>query len=386
MNQYFQGYRKMLRKSQGWLLGAVAVIFLFSASACSQSEPEVQDGPKSPLEKFAGNHARVAWVQDRADGSDTFAFSKNLVLMGYDSRDGKGERQLLDEKSNFYKPIFSPDGNHVIVSDRVDHQIYKVDFKKGKKESLGDGVAVAVWQEPGKDRVWVYALAGDGHENKYLSQKPLVKFRLDKPKKRELVWNKTHLSWSNLDISSDGKMIGGLFPWPHASVLNLEDGRLTRVGKGCWTSLSPDNNKILWIFDGPHRNLNFMQPDTGKKWTTTINGGPEMGGYEVYHPRWSNNFNYFAVTGPYVEGEGGNKIGGGGQKVEVYLGKFSNDLKEVSSWYKVTDNNSADFYPDSWVAESEGSGEAFGKAEPEDVKPLTLSDKWPSSLDKMGFV
>lgn len=46
----------------------------------------------------------------------------------------------------------------------------------------------------------------------------------------------------------------------------------------------------------------------------------------MYHPRWNNHVRFMTMTGPYINGEGGNKIGGGGKKVEIYLGRFSVDL------------------------------------------------------------
>jgi hypothetical protein len=56
------------------------------------------------------------------------------------------------------------------------------------------------------------------------------------------------------------------------------------------------------------------------------------------------------MTGPYKEGEGGNRIRGGGDEVEVYAGRFSPDLKKVEHWFKITDNEKGDFCPDLWLA------------------------------------
>lgn len=359
-------------------------VLMLTLSACSpQSESKAENGSeavvyeKSELEAFTGAHTRVVWVQDQGDGSDSFAAGDNLKVLGYDSRDGKGVRQFTSEVSNYYKPILSPDGQWILVSDRVKHKIFKINFVSGKVKEFAEGVAVDVWQDPKNEKTWVYAFAGDGDENLKLTKKPLVRYRLDKPKKKELIWNKTPLSWSNLDLSLDGQMIGGLFPWPKASVLDVDNGKLTRIGKGCWTSLSPDNNKILWIFDGAHRNLGFTDIRTGAKWTTTINGAPGIEGYEVYHPRWSNHFNYFAMTGPYKEGEGGNKIRGGGKKVELYFGKLANDLKTVSSWYQLTSNDLADFYPDLWIEGAQESGHNYNKLAIESEAASSYTGNWP---------
>lgn len=342
-------------------------------------------GQADPLEQFTGTHTKVVWIQEQGNGGDTFAFGSAFKLMGYDSRDGKGERPLLDETANFYKPILTPDGKKVVVSSRTHHKIFLVDFKKGKKKLLGKGIAVDVWEDPATGTTWVYALAGDGPENKYFSTRPLIRFPLKKPKKREPVWNKTHLSWSNFDLSRDGKFAGGLFPWPHAGILLFEQNIWKQYGKGCWTALSPDNSAILWVFDGLHRNLNFVNPFTAQFWTTAINNAPGIGGYEVYHPRWSNHVRYLTMTGPYVEGEGGNKITGGGQKVEIYIGRFSPDLHSVEGWYQLTHNNAADFYPDVWLENGKDSNFGFSQTGP---LPATGEDalRWPGSKKQVVFL
>ncbi|HIP38436.1 MAG TPA: hypothetical protein EYG88_03460 [Desulfocapsa sulfexigens] len=338
------------------------------------------------LEQFAGAHTRVVWVQEQGNGADTYGFGENFKLMGYDSRDGKKERPLLKQTENFYKPIITPDGKKVVVSSRSRHEIYLVDFKKGKRKSLGKGVAVDVWQDPANGKVWVYALAGDGPENKYFTTHPLVRFPIKKPKKREQVWSKTHLSWSNFDMSRDGKFAGGLFPWPDAGILLFEQNTWKKYGKGCWTSLSPDNSAILWVFDGLHRNLNFVNPFTAKFWTTNINSAPGIGGFEVYHPRWSNHVRFMTMTGPYVEGEGGNKINGGGQKVEVYVGRFSPNLKSIEGWFQVTHNDRADFYPDVWIENGAQSNVSSGKPQPLPVVANGEDADWPGDLGKLVFL
>lgn len=336
---------------------------------------------RHPIEMLTENHTRVAWIQDQGNGSDSYGFGNNFKLMGLDSRDGKGERPLLNEVGNFYKPIFTPDGKFVVVSSRTKHQTYLVDFKKKRKEILGTGVAIEVWQDPADKRLWVYALSGKGHENKYLSKNPIVRYPLDNPSSREIVWDKTAVSWSNFNISQDGKTAGGLFPWPHAGLLRLDKKKWKKYGRGCWTALSPDNRSILWIFDGLHRNLNFVDPFSGKRWITNINNAPGIEGFEVYHPRWSNRIEFLTITGPYVEGEGGNKISGGGKKVEVYIGKFNQELTKVAGWQQVTANEKADFYPDLWIAGTPGVQRAEIEQEQGAPHHISTSNEWPAAKD-----
>jgi hypothetical protein len=81
-----------------------------------------------------------------------------------------------------------------------------------------------------------------------------------------------------------------------------------------------------------------------------INGASGIDGYEVYHPRWSNHPRVMSMTGPYKVGTGANLIAGGGSGVEIYVGRFNSDFNAVESWWQITHNNYADFFPDVWVS------------------------------------
>ncbi|PID72881.1 MAG: hypothetical protein CR992_01110, partial [Desulfobacterales bacterium] len=111
------------------MLNAVAVILVLCAQFFLL--PADIEAAASPLGRWVGAHSRVVWVQDQDKGSDTFGRSRELMLYGYDSVDGRGERPLLSEKGNYFKPLFTPDGKKVIVSDRLQRMIYTVDWKSG---------------------------------------------------------------------------------------------------------------------------------------------------------------------------------------------------------------------------------------------------------------
>ncbi len=337
------------------LLGVWLAIFFFGGVAVAA------EAKGDRVEQWVGTHTRLVWLQDHGNGADSLATGNSLMLYRYDSRDGRGERPLLSKADNYFRPLFTPDGQQVIVSNRLTRRVSLVDWESGKVTDLGEGVAVAVWQEPGrnltpwKSNLWVYCFSGMQPENKYGTSQPLYRFRLDKPKKKELLWSNTNMAWDNVQLSRDGEVLGGLFPWPDGGVLWTKDKRWQRLGQGCWTSLSPDNSKLLWIFDGLHRNIQVHDIKGGRDWTVNINGAPEVGGFEVYHPRWSNHPRFFAITGPYLKGEGGNRIGGGGEKVEIFLGRFDERVEKVEAWLKVTENSRADFYPEVWI---DGGGKA----------------------------
>ena len=346
----------------------------------------------STVRQMTGKHTRLAWVQDQGNGADTFARSSKLMLYGYDSDDGRGERPLVPDVANFFKPLFTPDGQHVIVSDRESRKMYLVEWETGKSRDLGSGVAVEVWQEPRgvlffrKQKTWVYFLHGDRPEKRRgtSTSQPLYRFLLGNSEKKEPVWDKTDITWSNLQMSKDGKVMGGLFPWPHGGVMRPAEQKWQEFGRGCWTSLSPDNSKLFWIFDGLHRNVQMYDIEKGGSWKVSINGPPAVKGLEVYHPRWSNHPRYFVITGPYEKGEGGNKIRGGGEKVELFIGRFDKDARAVEAWVQVTGNGRADFYPDLWIEGGERMKLGDAVAKVIDKRPASVS--WPATRENLVFI
>ena len=86
-------------------LVVLLVSMLFAAVLVPQCEAK---GDR--VEQWVGAHTRLLWVQDHGDGADSLAHGKNLKLYGYDSRDGRGERPLLDRVDNYFRPMFTPDG------------------------------------------------------------------------------------------------------------------------------------------------------------------------------------------------------------------------------------------------------------------------------------
>ncbi|MDP2989016.1 MAG: hypothetical protein Q8O57_00420, partial [Kiritimatiellota bacterium] len=148
---------------------------------------------------------------------------------------------------------------------------------------------------------------------------------------------------------ADGRRSSGQFPWPVCGILELPNGAAKKFGDGCWPSLAPDNSYRLWIFDGAHRNLTLFDSATGRSWVVNINRAPGIGGFEVYHPRWSSHPRFMTMTGPYTVGDSANRIRGGGAGVEIYIGRFSPDFQKIEQWVQVTHNTNADFFPDVWV-------------------------------------
>jgi len=316
-----------------------------------------------PIERVTGAHTRIVWIQDMADGTDIAGSRRRIRLMGYDSRDGLGERPLLDEQSSYTKPLFLASGNRVVFSNRREGTVHVVNWDGTGLTRLGDGFALDTWTNPDTGAEWVYV--GYDESEEPVTYGRVARHRIDRWQRSELVWDKLRVSGDTFQVSEDGRLAGGLFPWPAAGVAELPNGELHRLGRGCWTALAGGHDPLFWIFDGAHRNLTIVpSADREQRWEVRINSAPAIESYEVYHPRWANHPRFLAITGPYTVGTEANKIRGGGEQVEIHLGRFAEDFSAVERWVQVSHNERADFYPDVWIDPSELPSDVMSTSAP----------------------
>ena len=336
----------LLARRPGLVFGAA--ILLTSWACTSEGPPPSQLLATAPTATATDEPwTRVVWTRDLGDGTDYISRGNQLVLMAYDSHDGRGERMLLETVAGYAKPLITPSGGDVIFSDRAKKTVYAVRWDGSDRRRIANGFGLAVWADPETGDEWVYVgRRPKGGSNP--SYRRVYRYRLD-DRKRELVWDAQPVTGNGFQLSADGRYAGGLFPWPHAGVADLTAGTWRVLGEGCWTALAPDGKNLFWYFDGSHRNLTFVDIDTDERWQVPINGAPGINGFEVYHPRWTNHSRYLVTTGPYTVGRRDNKIRSGGHQVEVWLGRFSADFSNVQHWRQITDNDYPDFYPDAWV-------------------------------------
>ena len=312
--------------------------------AAASAEPD----PPTGTARLGPGHTRVVWIQDTGDGTDYNGNGAELLLMGLDSADGRGEHPILSAVSSYAKPYITPAGGQVVFSNRHERGVYVVGWDGTGLRRLADGFALEVWRDPGTGVEWVYVGTGEA-DTRANSYHQVRRHRIDDPGDSELVWDRSPVSEDNFQLSADGRRASGVFPWPDVGLADLVRHRWTKVGEGCWTSLSPGDPSLLWYFDGTHRNLTLVDTTSDERWRIRINGAPGIDGFEVYHPRWSNHPRFFTMTGPYAVGDASNKIRDGGGRVEVYLGRFGEDFRTVEAWTQVTHNGRADFYPDAWI-------------------------------------
>lgn len=321
-----------------------AVSGLLLLAACGRNAPG-STGPGSELFALTGAPARAVWVQ--GDGTDPRAAGDQLILMGLDTQDGRGERTILADRRSYVKPMITPRGNRIIFSSRVEPgppETFIVNFDGSGFRKLGPGFALAIWENPVDESEWVYV----GTDNIKHDFKTVTRFPIDAPDKREPVWNASLVSMDTFQVSADGRLAGGLFPWPHAGIADLKKGTVTRLGDGCWPGLTRARGPLFWYFDGAHRNLTMVDVAAESRWMVNINSAPGFDGAEVYHPRWTNHPRFMTISGPYNQG-GPNQARTGGPQVEVYLGRFSQDFARIEAWARVTNNSGGDTYPDVWL-------------------------------------
>ena len=330
------------------------------------------------LRAVTGAHARMVWMQAIDPASiDIFGRRDNFRLMGTDTDDGFGVREILPGPLSCRKPMLTPDGRRVVCTDFPRARIFVVNWDGTGRRYLSNGYATDVLNDPATGRTWVYAITGPLSGGAF-SGRPLIRFDLDRPDVRETVWDQTDVSLDNFHVSDDGRHAAGQFPWPQAGIADLAKGTWAPLGNGCWTSLAPDGSGA-WFFDGPHRNLLFQDSKSSGTRTIPIHVAPDIRGFEVYHPRWSNHRQFFCMSGPYHGGEADIGIFGAGREVEIYAGRFSADFQRVERWVKVTLDEQPDFFPDLWIDPSRPV--AFDPADIEAASAVAVVAAGPIVVD-----
>jgi hypothetical protein len=312
------------------------------AAACG-SAPNVA---QSPVRAFTGAHTRIVWVQQ--DGKDPEAVGDALILLGYDSDDGRGERVILGERGSYVKPLLTPDGQQIIYSTRPKPgpaEVFIVNWDGSDRRKLGDGFALGVWRDPDNGRQWVFA----GTDMTNWEFATIWRFPIDDPAARAIAWNGAPVSIDNFQVSADGRFAAGMYPWPEAGVADLHAGTLKKFGQGCWPALTTARGVLYWYFDGAHRNLTMVDVEAGGRWIVNVNGAPGFEGAEANHPRWTNHPRFMTLSGPYNLG-GPNQARAGGPQVEIWLGRFSEDFSRIEAWSQVSRNGGGDSLPDAWIA------------------------------------
>jgi hypothetical protein len=328
---------------------ALAAAGLATAPGCENpAVPPPSPPPASDVKTQPERAFRVVWCQDRAGKKDVYALGDGLFLMGYDSADGRGEREIVPGPSNYSRPLITPGGDRVVFSDRAQRKVFIVDWDGSGLTEIAEGRALDCWRDPETGLEWVYV--GDASQKHPRLHKRISRYRLDDHRIREPVSDRWMINENNFQLSADGRYASGDVARRGNGLMGLRDSSWKGRGKGCWPALAPDNSYRLWRLDRDHRHLLIDRPGAGRTERVDASRAPGIDGSEIFHPRWSNDPRYMVLSGPYREGTGSNRIQNGGPGVEIFVGMFAADFSSLESWRRVTGNSSADFYPDLWLS------------------------------------
>ncbi|MEM0895299.1 MAG: malectin domain-containing carbohydrate-binding protein [Verrucomicrobiota bacterium] len=295
-----------------------------------------QGNPSREIRAMTGAPTRVVWLE----AEKWMIFTKNtsrVRLMGLDTEDGAGPRDLIGRELPLSKPLITPDGEGVIVSDRYAQRILHVDWDSGEVRDLAEGWASDVWADPKSGRSWVYHRSGKGHLNC-----PIRRFPLDDPNAEENVWTQTETGHEGapwFQISGDGLYFVDSFPWPNCGWGNLEKDNWEESTRGCWPGISPDNSYRKFVLKKDHRELTIFDGNHPEGHTFDITNIPGQEGQKIYHPQWSNHPRYLSLTSPQRS-----------DRNEIYLGRFDTGWKSVDKWVRITYNDRSESFSDVWVS------------------------------------
>jgi hypothetical protein len=306
-----------------------------------------------------GRPVKVVWVQDAGPTACPYSEKPTMVLMGFDTEDGLGERTILAEPSRYIKPLLTDDGTRVVYGDAEKGGVFIVDFTGGTpRKILGDVEFMDVWEDPRDHVEWVYVREKVARGDRQALA--IMRHRLDDPTVSELVWDKTgchHFMLNGDGRAASGGGDGGNSP---QGVFFLPNSHFAQRAGGCWPAMCPDDSLRSWVFTGNHRSIHFCfttdRSGKGGSWGVRFDKSPGLelkGNEEMYHPRWSNHPRFLVLSSPFSrwswsaeEGKIPNEVAAG---VEVYFGKFTGDFRDIERWVKVSRNERGDYWPDAWV-------------------------------------
>ena len=166
--------------------------------------------------------------------------------MGLDTVDGKGERVILGTGELCKAPDHAARGPG---------GVFGPDSEEGLRGELGwfgaagaDSGALGwrLWRDPQDGREWIYYGFEEMQEGGWTCP-AVYRTLLDRPGAGELVWNKAPVNVDSFQLSADGRMAGGNFPWPEGGVAELPNKSMKIFTKGCWPALHDSERKAILL-------------------------------------------------------------------------------------------------------------------------------------------
>jgi hypothetical protein len=313
------------------------LVWCLSLAAAGASSVRHEGGhrPHIALEvqNFTGAHTRLVWVQATGAVDDPHSVFR---IVGLDTVDDRGIHTILGGLTDCSKPIISPNGRHILFSNRKEDRVYVVNWNGTGIRKIANGYACDYWQDPHTHTEWAYVRMGDGNKDN-----PIWRIQIDDPDIHELVWDKTPIDQDAVpwfQLSEDGTHAGAAFPWPKCGVARLPNKSWTLRGLGCWCSLAPDNSYRFFHFDGTHDHI-IMYDRDGDRHKIVVDGVPALEGHTTLYPRWTRDVRFMTLDGPSDNF----------WNSEFYILRFNSSFTRIEKWLRVTYNNTPDYWGDAWV-------------------------------------
>ena len=374
--------RVLLARISGSLLPALLL------GACSKSPDQAApvSGPvalsaetlKTLQTVTADRAVRLVWLEEPDSAQP------ERQLFAYGSADGLGLRTVPEATGDLARPLLTGDGESIVftkINARSDGgksafmpEMFTCPWAGGQPKSLGSGMALDLWRDPANNTVYVYAVEQllPGNINRLAGEK-LLRFRLDQPEEKEIIWTATPLGTEQFQLSADGRRAAGLFPFPKAGVADLTAQTLTPLPAGAWPALCPDNSYAAALLDGSRRRLRVFAPNLDPGWELTFMGASGWRDGGVLHPRWSNDPSVMVCTGPYPEE---------GSASDICLVRFRDDLRTIQHVVRLTEGRRA-FSPAAWV--EDGSFSLTALPQQPVLIPQPAPKPWPIATDSLLF-
>ncbi len=328
------------------------------------------------VEQTAGSRTRAVWVRTPAmKGPHTDNYRGALV--GFDSKTAKLTVIHQQKGFGYTRPNLTCDGKRVVFTSvqyrgqgRGRSKVYVVPFAGGRARLLVDGAhCTDIRHDPASGKSWAYVVNQPKPNHKHgAGGSPLWRVDLDNPERKHVLWQKTgrgnEISWGYFQVTGDGRYGIGAMSGRTIKRLDFKTGTATKIGKGCWPAVCPDDSGIYWIFPGSHDKLPMRRIGADGGWSVELKKTAVYQQWlrwaaaknqdsknkrrgirpQFYYPKWSTNDPRLIVfAGPITGFEGAPR------NADFYIARLTPDLRAVEAAAQITADNFADVYPDVWV-------------------------------------
>jgi hypothetical protein len=292
--------------------------------------------------------------------------------------------RVLRESASQERPVFTPDGAALLVTDNG--KIVALTLPAAEEKILGDGYAFATARDAESKTDWVFAAdSADG--------RPIVKFPLSAPGRREPVWSQIPIDPSTAQASRDGFRISGSLFGQDGGTADTRDQRWIRISGQRPLALAPDASHLAALLDGTGRRLRFFHP-SGEPWDRQSDDLSPPARWQAElpeaawsgldaryeHLRWSHHPRFMVLSTDGTPGP-----------ARIALARLSENANRIESLAVLAAAGPAVRGVDAWVGGGAAASLADWPASPASYRVPETDDNgsplhWPRSLEGITFL